>query len=95
LSEPNMLNPYVFLVKKLKILSRFTGESPTESAFFRWSLKSMLQSYGFREIVVKPFDFLHPNLPASLVRFVDAVGRFLERTPMREFAGSLFISGEK
>ncbi len=94
-SEPNMCNPQIFLQKKIKLLKKLAGDSSGEKAFYRWFLSRMLERSGFKNIVVRPFDFMHPSTPASLVKIIDKVGAFFEKTPLREVAGSLFITGEK
>jgi ubiquinone/menaquinone biosynthesis C-methylase UbiE len=94
-SEPNMLNPQIFLQKRVKYIKKLAGDSPHETAFFRWDVKAMLEKAGFRNVIVRPFDFLHPYTPAPFINIVDTVGKFLERTPLKEIAGSLFITGEK
>ena len=68
------------------------GVSPDETAFFRWSLAGKLRAAGFEEVSIKPFDFLHPATPRSVIPPVDALGKFLERMPLlSEIAGSLYI----
>jgi len=95
-AEPNMLNPHVWLVKNLPALGRRYGESPDETAFFRWSLQRVLQRAGFAGVRVVAFDFLHPWLPATLVAPALALSPLLERVPLlRDLAGSLLVSGSK
>ncbi|MFA5156821.1 MAG: methyltransferase domain-containing protein [Candidatus Omnitrophota bacterium] len=94
-SEPNMCNPQIFLQKRIKSLKKLVGDSPGEKDFSRWALRRMFEMAGFKNIIVRPFDFLHPYTPAALVKAADKIGTFLERTPLREIAGSLFITGEK
>jgi hypothetical protein len=49
---------------------------------------------GFRDVVVRPFDFVHPATPAAWVDRVARLGERLERVPaLREIAGSLLIRG--
>ena len=94
-SEPNMLNPQIFLQKKIKLIKRMAGDSLDETAFLRWKAKAMFEKSGFKNIIVKPFDFLHPHTPTPFVKIIDSIGMFLERTPLKEIAGSLFITAEK
>lgn len=94
-SEPNMLNPYIFLQKKIKFIKKLTGDSPHETAFYRWKLKKILKKNGFKNPVIKPFDFLYPYTPSALVKIVNKAGFFLEKTFLKEIAGSLFITAEK
>jgi len=94
--EPNMLNPQIAVEKNIKPIGRWLQNSPDETAFFRWSLASELRDAGFTQVEVRPFDFLHPIVPAPLVRSIDRLGLLLERTPLlREFSGSLLITARK
>jgi 2-polyprenyl-3-methyl-5-hydroxy-6-metoxy-1,4-benzoquinol methylase len=95
-TEPNMLNPQIAIQKNVPFVKRKLGDSPDETAFFRWPLRRLLKETGFREVRIDPFDFLHPKTPASLVNTVNAIGGFLENVPVvSEFAGSLYIRATK
>ena len=95
-TEPNMMNPQIALQKNIPALKRKLGDSPDETAFFRWSLNKLLRKTGFTEIIIKPFDFLHPALSPSLIPFVSSLGEAVEKTPiLKEIAGSLYISAKK
>ena len=94
-AEPNMLNPQVFLERKFHYLPMFAYTSPDETAFVRWKLAAKLRRAGFRDILIEPFDWLHPFTPKPLIGAVRAVGAFLESIPgAREFSGSLAISAQ-
>lgn len=95
-SEPNMLNPQIALQKNIPWLKRRIGDSPDETAFFRWRLRRDLINHHFKAVVVQPFDFLHPSLPDRAVAAVNAPLGYLEQMPLiREIAGSLFIKAKK
>ena len=95
-TEPNMLNPQIALQKNVSIVKKRLGDSPDETAFFRWPLSRMLEEAGFCDVQIQPFDFLHPKTPATLIPVVDRFGRRLERLPLlREIAGSLYIRASK
>jgi SAM-dependent methyltransferase len=95
-TEPNMLNPQIALQKKIPWLKRKMGDSPDETAFFRWQISSALKRHGFIEISVVPFDFLHPSVPKAFVSTVNSIGIFAERIPLlSEIAGSLSIRAVK
>jgi len=92
-AEPNMLNPQVFLERKLQFLPMFSYTSPDETAFVRWAFASKLRSAGFEDVAITPFDWLHPATPARLIGVVRKTGNLLEALPgIREFSGSLSIS---
>jgi SAM-dependent methyltransferase len=95
-TEPNMLNPQIAIQKNVPWIKRRLGDSPDETAFFRWSLRRLLEQTGYGDIQIDPFDFLHPKTPVPLIDSLNAFGRFLEKMPVvSEFAGSLYIRAVK
>jgi len=95
-TEPNMLNPQIAIQKNIPWIKEKLGDSPDETAFFRWPLRRLLEQTGYREIRIDPFDFLHPKTPAAMIDRVNAIGRLLENLPgISEFAGSLYIRAIK
>jgi 2-polyprenyl-3-methyl-5-hydroxy-6-metoxy-1,4-benzoquinol methylase len=91
-TEPNMLNPHIMLQKNVPFIKKACGDSPDETAFFAWQLKRKLVKFGFTEISIAPFDFLHPKIPTWLLPVFKPLCAALERVPVvREIAGSLFI----
>ena len=90
--EPNLLNPQIFLERKIKPIGKILQVSPFETAFTRWSLKRSLECAGFSKVVVEPFDFLHPAISRALIKPICRLGLVIEGFPLiRELAGSLFI----
>lgn len=95
-TEPNMLNPQIFLQKNVKPLGALLGDSPDETAFFRWKITGLVAGCGFKEVKAEPFDFLHPWIPGALAPAADKALAVLERVPLvREIAGSLLITAKK
>ena len=95
-TEPNMMNPQVALIKNVPFIKRRAGDSPDETAFFRWQIAKKLQSLGFVDISVKPFDFMHPQTPALLLNLMEQITVVLEKIPLiKEIAGSLIIQCRK
>ena len=95
-TEPNMLNPQIAVQKNVPWVKQKLGDSPDETAFFRWPLGRLLRQIGYRDVRIDPFDFLHPKTPVPLINPLDALGRFLEKMPLiSEFAGSLHIRAIK
>src|SRR6267154_2840931 len=95
-TEPNMLNPQIAIQKNIPWIKRKLGDSPDETAFFRWPLRRLLEETGYREVRIDPFDFLHPKTPVPLINGVAMLGCFLENLPViSEFAGSLYIRAIK
>jgi 2-polyprenyl-3-methyl-5-hydroxy-6-metoxy-1,4-benzoquinol methylase len=95
-TEPNMLNPQIAIQKNVPWVKRKLGDSPDETAFFRWPLQRLLERTGYRNVRIDPFDFLHPKTPVPLIGHIKAFGEFLENLPViSEIAGSLYIRASK
>lgn len=95
-TEPNMMNPQIAIQKNIPYIKRLMGDSPDETAFFRWSLSEKLKKAGFRDIAVTPFDFLHPAIPARLIGILKPVCDMMEKVPaLREVSGSLYVRARK
>ena len=91
-SEPNMLNPQVAVEKNVRVIGRWLQNSDDETAFVRSSLSKDLRQAGFDQVMVRPFDFMHPGLPAFLLAPMRVANAVLEHTPLvREISGSLEI----
>jgi len=94
--EPNMLNPQVFIEKNIKVIGKLLQNTENETAFIKWKIKKLLMETGFKNIIVKPFDFLHPATFNFLIKPIDKIGKFLENVPfIKEITGSLMIIGKK
>ena len=90
------MNPQIAVQKSVPWVKKRLGDSPDETAFFRWGLTARLRRHGFVGIEVQPFDFLHPAIPGMLVRLVEKVCASLEYVPLlREIAGSLYVWAQK
>lgn len=95
-TEPNMLNPQIAIEKNVRIIGRVLQNSPDETAFFRWHISGVLRRHGFKEVWIKPFDFLHPGTPDSWIPFMKRLSQFLGRLAViKEFAGSLQIFAQR
>ena len=91
--EPNLHNPYVYLIFTQPRLRQLARLEPDEMAFTRRFALDRLRSAGFRDAEVEYRDFLLPGVPTWLIRPLITVGRYAERTPgVRHLAQSLFIS---
>ena len=94
--EPNMLNPQIMIQKNISVIKRWMGDTPDETAFFKWPLKKFLFSRGFTDIHIEPFDFLHPWIPDNLADSAEKIGAFFEKVPLvRQIGGSLRIFARK
>lgn len=94
-SEPNLLNPQIFLQKNIPWLKQLVGDSPDEYAFTKWQIEGCLSKIGFSNITVRPFEFLHPATPKRFIPLVQLLERSLYKTPLAHFAGSLLIEATK
>ncbi|MBF0328685.1 MAG: methyltransferase [Nitrospirae bacterium] len=94
--EPNMMNPQIAIEKNIRFIGKILQNTENETAFFRWSLKKILQEVGFNKVSVIPFDFLHPIIPSNWVVFFSKFGERIETIPfLKEFSGSLLITASK
>jgi len=94
--EPNMANPYILIQKNSKFVKKITGDSPTETAFFKNQMKKLLRKHRFINIKVEPIDFMPPFTPDALFKPVKIVSEALEKTPVvKEISGVLFIRAKR
>ena len=93
--EPNMANPQIWLSLNIKPFREFYQASPDETAFWHWEIKKTLLSLDFKNVMVKPFDFIHPLIPKSFLDIAKKTENILEKTFFNEIAGSLIITAEK
>jgi ubiquinone/menaquinone biosynthesis C-methylase UbiE len=94
-SEPNLINPQIYLQKNWSWLKERMGDSPDEYAFSRWTILRDLRAAGFAEAAAEPYEFLHPEVPERWISAVIRLEGWLERTPLRHIAGSLKITATK
>lgn len=95
-SEPNMLNPLVALIKHVPAIKAKMGESPDETAYFRWTLERQLREVGFDEINIVPIEFMPSTLPKPVEPALRQLGYTLEKLPaIKEFGGTLLISARR
>lgn len=95
-TEPNLLNPNIYLGLKIGFLRKRMEFSDDEIALVRWDMEQILKNIGFSKVVVKNYDFLHPSTPDFLISAVENMGIILEKTPLvKEISGSLLIWAQK
>lgn len=93
-SEPNFLNPQILVQKNVPFIKKLMQDSEDERAFFKWEISTELRKYGFKDIDVQPYEFLHPLIPESQIDKFAKFCIFLEKIPLvRELAGSIEIKG--
>jgi len=94
--EPNLWNPYVFLIFTFPMLRRAAKLEPDEMAFTPGFIRRKLAAAGFGPVRATTRDFLLPNTPSALIRPVIAVGDVLDRIPLvNRMAQSLFFVAGK
>lgn len=95
-TEPNLVNPQVYMERRIPYLQRKSHTSPDEIAFVRGPLAKKIRAHGFSDVAIEVFDFLHPATPKPMIGFVKSTGEILEKIPLiREIAGSLYIRAKK
>ena len=95
-SEPNLMNPQIWLQKNIPYIKRKSGDSPDEYAFTRFHIAKVLKDAGFVDINVIPYEFLHPRTPEKWIPFVKKLEAFASATPLlKEIGGSLLIEARK
>lgn len=94
--EPNILNPYIYVIFSYTAPRRWARLEPDEMAFSAKFIASKLSHAGYQRIAVTPRDYLLPNTPRLLVRPVSLIGDQLERVAfVRNTAQSLFIVADR
>lgn len=95
-SEPNLVNPQVYLIFKVDRLRHRYGGTPDEMAFTRSAISRVLRGLSFRSVSVRHFDFVHPGIPGALLPALQPVLERLERVPgLRALSGSMLIQAER
>lgn len=94
--EPNLLNPYCFLIFNFGFFRKAAKLDPAEMAFTNKFIEKQLSRTGFTSIKVEYRDFLVPGTPDFIIKPVVAAGWVLEKIPVINImAQSLFISASK
>jgi len=91
--EPNLFNPYVYLIFSYPLLRKAASLEPDEMAFSKRFAIQKLRQAGFENIKVEYKDFLLPGVPDFMISPLIHVGNFLEKTPFKVVSQSLGIIG--
>ena len=90
--EPNLYNPYIFLIFSFSFFRRLARLEPDEMAFTPTFISRKLTAAGFYDVRVDTRDFLLPNTPTPLIKAVIALGGRFEKIPLlRRLAQSVFL----
>lgn len=94
--EPNIWNPYCWLIFKISALRKMAHLEPQEMAFDKRHIQTKLEAANFSKYKISYRDFLLPNTPHSLINPLIFAGGKIEKIPvLNMLAQSLFISAEK
>jgi len=94
--EPNIWNPYCFLIFSFSSFRRLASLEPGEMAFTKGFITKKLREGGFSGILVEYRDFLLPNTPKKLINPLIRIGGLAEKVPLvRLSSQSIFISARK
>ncbi|MBD2464720.1 methyltransferase domain-containing protein [Oscillatoria sp. FACHB-1407] len=94
-SEPNLLNPQIFIQKTIPPIKKRLGDSPDEYAFTAWQIRRSLKRAGFSRITVTPYEFLHPSVPEKWIDAVIKLETLISKTFLKQIGGSLLIEAFK
>jgi SAM-dependent methyltransferase len=94
--EPNIYNPYCYLIFKFDTFRKIAKLEPDEMAFSRNFIKQKLQKAHYQQVKVSYKDFLLPNTPSFLVKPIIWVGDIIEKIfPLNRVTQSIFICAKK
>jgi 2-polyprenyl-3-methyl-5-hydroxy-6-metoxy-1,4-benzoquinol methylase len=93
--EPNLYNPYVYLIFSYPFLRKLTHLEPDEMAFTKSFITEKLSKAGYSNIKVDYKDFLLPGIPDFLINPSVLIGDVLEKLPLvNKVSQSIFITAE-
>ena len=94
--EPNLFNPYVYLIFSYGWIRELVKLEPDEMAFSPKFITKKLERAGYKDIKVTFRDFVLPGLPQAVVKPVIAISDVLEKVPViRCVSQSIFITAVK
>jgi len=94
--EPNIYNPYCYLIFNYPIFRKMANLEPSEMAFSKKFIERKLKRSGFKDIQIEYKDFLIPGTPENLIKPVIILGEIAEGVPLlRRISQSIFITATK
>jgi dolichol-phosphate mannosyltransferase len=94
--EANYWNPQVFAKAHSRRLARWSRNAECQVALRESEIRVAASYEKLEEVVVVPYDILHPRTPKRLVPAVQSTAFVLEHLPgIRELCGTLFICAGK
>ena len=93
--EPNLYNPYVYLIFSYPALRKKADLEPAEMAFSKPWVKKKIERAGYKNIQIEYKDFLLPGIPDSLIQPSIAAGNIAEKIPgVKMLSQSIFLTAE-
>ena len=94
--EPNLINPYCYLIFSYPYFRKKANLEPDEMAFTKSFIQEKLEKAGYKSSKVIYKDFLLPVIPDVLIKPIIFVGDIVEKIPfLNKITQSIFIVGEK
>ncbi len=94
--EPNLYNPYVYLIFSFPTFRKIAHLEPDEMAFTKTYITDKLVRAGYGDIYVQYRDFLLPGIPDLFITPSIVVGDVIEQVPLlRSMSQSIFICATK
>ena len=93
--EPNLCNPYVYLIFSYPLLRKAASLEPEEMAFSKSFATQKLLKAGFKINKLEYKDFLLPGVPDFMIEPLVLASNLLEKTPFKIFSQSLGIVASK
>jgi len=94
--EPNILNPYCFLIFKFSFFRKLVKLEPDEMAFSKKLITKKLKAARYGNIKIEHRDFLIPGTPSHLIKPVIIIGRLIEKIPLlNKLSQSIYVTASK
>ena len=94
--EPNLINPYCYLIFSYPYFRKKANLEPDEMAFTKSFIQEKLKKAGYKSSKVVYKDFLLPVIPDALIKPVIVIGDVVEKIPLlNKMTQSIFIVGTK
>jgi 2-polyprenyl-3-methyl-5-hydroxy-6-metoxy-1,4-benzoquinol methylase len=94
--EPNILNPYCFLIFKFPFFRKMANLEPDEMSFTKKYIEKKLANVGFKDIEIEYKDFLIPGTPTPIIKPLIALGNIVEKIPViNKISQSIYITATK
>ncbi len=94
--EPNILNPYCFLIFNFSFFRKLVKLEPDEMAFTKKLITKKLKVAKYNNIKIEHKDFLIPGTPSILINPVTRAGGLIEKIPLlNKLSQSIYVTASK